>query len=88
MVGGDGGVEITGEGDVVAERQVNDRVGLGRGIAQDVEVGDLAAPDLGTGGGDRLGGTSERASPSAWWPFASSSATTCRADPARCPCDE
>ena len=56
IVGGDSGVEVSGEGDVVPEGEVDDPVALHGGIAQDVEVGDLATADLGARGGDRLAG--------------------------------
>ncbi len=52
----DGGLEVAGEGDVVAEREVDDAVALGRRGAQHVKIADIAAADLGAGGGDGLGG--------------------------------
>ena len=56
LISGDGRVEVAGEGDVVAEGQVNDGVGRFGALPQHVDVLDIAAQDLCAGGGDLLSG--------------------------------
>jgi hypothetical protein len=47
---------VAAPGDVVAEGEVDDAVGLLGAGPQDVDVLDVAAQDLGAGRGDLLGG--------------------------------
>jgi len=51
----EGGLEVAGEGDVVAEGEMDHAVTVGRGGTQYVEIADVAAADLGAGRGDGLG---------------------------------